>query len=148
MRTLLAQHASPPRIAGGVALGLSLSLVPVPFAGMAAALALAPIVRVNLPATYLGTAVVNPVTGPAFYFAEYWIGTRLRGHAPPSWQTVAALDGAGWWTLFKTALPDFLLGAAVVVMLAAPVAFALTWLLVVVGRRRLGFDPPDAAPRA
>ncbi|RMG98717.1 MAG: DUF2062 domain-containing protein [Deltaproteobacteria bacterium] len=141
LRTLLTQHASPARIAGGVALGLALSLVPIPFAGMTVALALAPLLRLNLPATYAGSAIVNPVTGPFFYFAEYWVGTRVRGRTPPSWSDLAALDAAGWWTVFRQAVPDFLAGAAVVCLAAAPVAFALTYVAVRVGRTLLGLEP-------
>ncbi len=140
-RTLLSQHATAPRIAGGVALGLALSLLPIPFAGMAIALALAPVLRLNLPATYAGTAIVNPVTGPFFYFAEYWVGTRLRGHTPPSWAELAALDGAGWWALLRAALPDFLAGAAAMCAVAAPATFVVAYGVVVAGRRILGIAP-------
>ena len=58
LRTLLTLNGSPRGVAGGFALGLSLSLVPIPFAGMFLALATAPLLRCNLPATYAGTDTV------------------------------------------------------------------------------------------
>jgi hypothetical protein len=79
IRGLLTLHGTPRGIAGGFALGVGLSLIPVPFLGMVLALAAAPVVRANVPATYLGTAVINPFTGVVFYFGELWLGTLLLG---------------------------------------------------------------------
>lgn len=89
---------------------------------MLVALALAPVFGLNLPATYLGSAVVNPVTGPAFYFAELWVGMWLFGRALPSWTSVKAFSGSEWLDLFLGSLPPFLLGAAVMVVAAAMVS--------------------------
>lgn len=132
LASLLSLHGSPRGIAGGFSLGLGLSLVPIPFAGMFVALALVPVVRLNPVATYLGTAVVNPVTGPLFYFFELWVGMRLRGQVAPEWETLRGLDGAGWWNLFVDLLGPFLLGGAVVV----PVASLLAYLVIVLAVRR------------
>ena len=81
---------------------------------------------------YLGTAVVNPVTGPLFYFFELWVGMRLRGQVAPEWESLRGLDGAGWWNLFVDLLGPFLLGGAVVV----PVASLLAYLVIVLAVRR------------
>ncbi len=142
--TLLTLGGSPHGIAGGFALGLALSLVPVPFAGMFLALALAPILRLNLPATYLGTAVVNPVTGPAFYFAELWLGTWLMGDTLPRWAELRALDGSGWLALALQTLPRFALGAATSAALLAPAAYGLVRLAVRATRSRRGPRSPHA----
>ena len=79
VRGLLALNGTARGIAGGFALGVGLSLIPVPFLGMVLALAAAPLLRANVPATYLGTAVINPVTGALFYFGELWLGCWLYG---------------------------------------------------------------------
>ncbi|HEY8379373.1 MAG TPA: DUF2062 domain-containing protein [Nannocystis sp.] len=123
---LLALNGSPRGIAGGFSLGVGLSLVPIPFVGMFLALALAPLVRANLPATYLGTAVVNPVTGVFFYAGELWLGLWILGRPLPSWAELTALDAAGWWALFKTMLLPFAIGVAA----ASPVIAGLSYLLV------------------
>lgn len=121
---------TPRGIAGGFALGLSLSLVPIPFAGMVLALAVAPFLRCNVPATYVGTAVVNPLTGAFFYAAELWIGMRLLGLAPLRFAELRALDASGWWTLFKDMLLPFGLGAATLVIVTLAIVFPLVYLLV------------------
>lgn len=128
---LLALHGSPRGIAGGFSLGLGMSLIPIPFLGMVLALALAPVVRVNLAATYLGTAVVNPVTGVFFYAGELWLGLWLLGRPLPTWAELSALDASGWWDLFKGMLLPFSLGVAV----AIPVLAGLSHMLVYVAVR-------------
>lgn len=130
LRSLLTMDGTPRGIAGGFTLGVSLSLVPIPFAGMVVALAVAPLVRCNLPATYVGTAVVNPVTGAFFYAAELWIGMRLLGRTPPTWAELRALDGAGWWALFVDMLVPFGIGAATLVLATVVLAFPLVRLMV------------------
>jgi uncharacterized protein (DUF2062 family) len=108
---LLRLNASPHGIALGFTLGLGLSLIPIPFAGMFAALALAPLVGASLPAVYAGTAVVNPLTGAAIYFAELWLGSFATGDALPGWDVARGYTWRDWWSLFTSMLPAFLLGA-------------------------------------
>lgn len=79
LRRILTLNGTPRGIAGGFALGLFLSVVPTFGLGMVAALALAPVLRLNLPATYAGTLVVNPVTGFFFYAADYFLGAWMLG---------------------------------------------------------------------
>lgn len=143
---LLALNGSPHGIAGGFALGTGLSLVPIPVAGMLAALALAPFLRVNLAATYLGTAIVNPVTGVVFYAGELWLGLWLLGRPLPSWAELRALDAAGWWDMFQSMLGPFLLGAAVAVPLLAGASYLALYAAVRAWRRRAPAPPPDAPP--
>lgn len=129
IRSLMTLNGSPRGIAGGFSLGLSLSLLPVPFVGMLAALATAPLLRCNLPATYLGTAVVNPVTGPLFYFVELYLGMALLGRELPSWARMQALDLMGWWGLFTDAVGPFLLGAVLCCAAGFGLAFPLLYWL-------------------
>jgi uncharacterized protein len=79
LRRLLTINGTPPGIAGGFALGLFLSVVPTFGLGMVAALALAPLLKLNLPATYAGTLIVNPFTGFFFYAADYFVGAWILG---------------------------------------------------------------------
>jgi uncharacterized protein (DUF2062 family) len=130
LRSLLSMDGTPRGIAGGFALGVSLSLVPIPFAGMVLALALAPFLRLNLPATYVGTAVVNPFTGAFFYAAELWIGMHLLGRSPPGWAELRALDARGWWQLFTELIVPFAIGATTLVLATLVVIFPLVHLLV------------------
>jgi uncharacterized protein (DUF2062 family) len=145
---LLTLNGSPRGIAGGFALGVGLSLIPVPFLGMILALAAAPLLRANVPATYLGTAVINPVTGSLFYFGELWLGMWLLGRPVPSWSLLSSLDAAGWWDLFKDLLGPFALGAAVAIPVLAGLSYVLVWALVRAWRGRSGtlHAPPPGPP--
>lgn len=134
---------TPRGIAGGVVFGLALSLVPVPFAGMFVALALAPWLRLNLAATYVGTAIVNPLSGVFFYAAELWIGLALLGRPTPTWSALRELDGAGWFTLLGDMLGPFLLGAVVLAVGTTLVTYPLVMLVVTRWRRRWSADTED-----
>lgn len=135
-RGLLALNGTPRGIAGGFALGVGLSLIPVPFLGMVLALAAAPLVRANVPATYLGTAVINPLTGPFFYFGELWLGTWLLGLPLPSWAELTLLDAAGWWALFKAMLGPFLLGAGAAIPVFSGISYVILYVLARRWQRR------------
>jgi uncharacterized protein (DUF2062 family) len=140
---LLALNGSPRGIAGGFAVGLGLSLIPIPFLGMFLALALAPPLRLNLPATYLGTAVVNPLTGALFYAGELYLGLTLMGRPLPSWAELRALDAAGWWDLFLAMLGPFALGAAAAMPVLAGLSYAVVYVLVRAWRRSHEAAPLD-----
>lgn len=129
-------NGSPHGIAGGFALGVALSLFPIPFAGMLLALALAPVLRLNPPATYLGTAVVNPLTGAVFYFGELWVGLALLGQPAPSWAAVRGLDAHGWWTLATTMLTPFGLGATLFITVGGGVAYVTMFAATRTWQRR------------
>jgi uncharacterized protein (DUF2062 family) len=139
---LLRLNASPHGIALGFTLGLGLSLFPIPFLGMIVALALAPAVGASLPAVYAGTAVVNPLTGAAFYFGELWLGTRLTGEALPSWSESRDYDWRTWWSLCLAMLPAFLLGALTSMLAASLLCYpTLRWLA---GRYGVRASPGEA----
>lgn len=139
---LVRLHGSVRGIAGGFAVGVGLSLIPVPFLGMVIALAAAPLLRLNVPATYIGTAVINPVTGAAFYIGELWLGLWLCGRPLPAWAELAGLDAGGWWALFTSMLAPFLLGAAVAIPVVAGLGYAGVYALVRAWQRRPGQPQP------
>ena len=126
-RDLVSLHGTPVGIAGGFTLGIACSLVPIPVAGMLLALAMAPLLRCNLPATYFGSAVVNPFTGPIIYFAELWVGLRLSGRPLPEWQALRTLDTVGWWRVFTDMVGPFLVGATAMMLATCALTFPLLW---------------------
>jgi uncharacterized protein (DUF2062 family) len=148
LRALLSIGGTPHGIAGGFTLGLCLSLLPIPFVGMLLALALAPLLRLNLAATYVGTAVVNPLTGAFFYAAELWLGMVLCGRTPPRWSELRTLDASGWWSRLVDLLGPFAIGAAVLMLASMLVAYPLIRVLVARWRRptATATPPSDAAP--
>lgn len=141
---LLRLHGSARGIAGGFALGVGLSLIPVPFLGMVLALAAAPLLRLNVAATYLGTAVINPLTGAVFYFGELWLGLWLYGLPLPAWAALAELSAAGWWQLFKAMLGPFLVGAAVAIPALSALSYVLVYACVAAYQRRHSQPVPTA----
>jgi uncharacterized protein len=140
---LLRLNATPHGVALGFSLGLSLSLFPIPFLGMIVALAVAPLIGASLPAVYAGTAVVNPLTGPAIYFGELWLGGALTGSALPRWIDVRGYDWREWLRLFRELLPAFLLGAVTLMVLSTAIAYPSIRWLVAAYRRRHPIDPDE-----
>lgn len=133
---LLRLNATPHGVALGFSLGLALSLFPIPFLGMIVARAVAPLIGASLPAVYAGTAVVNPLTGPAIYFGELWLGGRLLGSPLPSWVDVRGYDWREWLRLFRELLPAFLLGAAAMMVLSTAITYpGIRWLVAAYRRR-------------
>jgi len=134
---LLTLGSTPNRVAAGFSLGLGLSLVPIPVLGMLAALALAPILRVNPISTYVGTAVVNPITGTAIYFFELWVGMAVLGRETPAWNNLRELDAAGWWVLFVDLVGPFAVGAVIVAATSSFLGFLLVRTIVARYQRRV-----------
>jgi uncharacterized protein len=108
---------------------------------MIVALALAPLIGASLPAVYAGTAVVNPLTGPAIYFGELWLGGRLLGSTLPRWIDVRGYDWREWLRLFRELLPAFLLGAVAMMLLSTAITYPGIRWLVAAYRRRHPIDP-------
>jgi uncharacterized protein (DUF2062 family) len=133
---LLRLHGTPHGIALGFTLGVGLSLIPVPFLGMVLAIVCAPLIRASVPATYLGTAVVNPVTGAAFYFAELWLGSALLGVPVPAWNEAQGWSSEQWLTLLGDLLPAFALGGGLTALGASVTVYPLVRALVGAYQRR------------
>jgi len=127
LRRLLVLNGTPHGIAAGFALGLFLSVIPTFGLGMVAALALAPLLRLNLVATYAGTLVVNPLTGVFFYAADYFIGAWVLGikdavRIPSSFAEAKAL-------ILGAPLPWYL-GGTILAAVLSLIAYAGLYLAV------------------
>jgi uncharacterized protein (DUF2062 family) len=133
---LLRLNATPHGVALGFTLGLALSLFPIPFLGMIVAMAVAPLVGASLPAVYAGSAVVNPLTGAAIYFAELWLGGVLTGAELPAWEEVRDLGWREWLRLFADLLPAFVLGALAAMVMGSAITYPTIYWLVAAYRRR------------
>jgi uncharacterized protein (DUF2062 family) len=148
LNQLLALNGSARGIATGFAVGFGLSLLPIPFLGMFTALALIPSLRLSPVATYLGTAIINPVTGPFFYFVDLWLGMRLWGLQAPSWEELRVLDGAGWWRLFSELVGPFLTGGTVLMPIGGGLSFVVVYYAVLRWRARSGSVSPAHARKS
>jgi hypothetical protein len=96
---------------------------------MIAALALAPWIGANPPATYLGTAVVNPVTGAFIYILELRVGYAVLGLDPPALEGLVTLAPEPWIEVFRTSLTPFLVGALTCAVISTLVAYPSVWWL-------------------
>ncbi|MCC7410720.1 MAG: DUF2062 domain-containing protein [Gammaproteobacteria bacterium] len=129
-------HLSRRSVAGGLAAGLFVACLPVPF-HMLIAVPLALALRVNLPIAALSVWVTNPITMPALLWLEYKLGAWLLG--VPANQEHFALT---WHWLTETALQiwqPLLLGSLLCATLAAVVtnvSVRMLWRLHLVNRWR------------
>ena len=134
IKELMHKTSSPHQIALGFTLGLTSSMLPVPFVGMAAGLGLAALTRSNLVSAYLGTAVMNPFTGPFIFFAELWLGLTIFDLPVPTYGMVRTYDGMQWLTLLRELVAPFGTGIAIAmlasVMLGYPLAFGVAKLVL------------------
>lgn len=147
LRRLVTDGATPHGIAGGVVLGLAMSLIPIPFVGMFLALLLARPLRLNIPATYAGTAIVNPVTGVFFYAAELWLGMTMLGEEPIAFAELRALDAAGWLELLGRLAVPFVAGAAMFASVAVVVTYPVVRAIAARVSHAVG-ETAKAPPRA
>ena len=101
--------------------GLAICFIPLPVHLLVAA-AIAIVWRINLPAMYGTTLLVNPVTCVPVYYVAYRIGASILGDSPESFHFHPS------WDWFHTGLEPiwkpFLLGCT----LCAAVAGLLGWL--------------------
>jgi len=126
---VISLNSSPHGIALGFALGFALSVIPAPWVGMFLALALAPVLRANPAATYLGTMMVNPLNGVFVYGLDYLAGCRLLGRACLDLEVPDSLGGI--ISMGKEMVLPLYLGALLVALLAG----SLSYLLVIWGVR-------------
>jgi len=133
LKKLVTLNDSPHGIALGFAVGLFLSVIPTFGIGMVLAIALTPLLRTNLVATYLGTLVVNPVTGMFFYGLDYLTGSWLLGggggvELPRTLGQALALAGT-------VALPLYL-GGFILALLLSILSYSLIFLGVKIYKSR------------
>jgi len=106
--------------------GLAISFIPLPVHMLVAAL-LAVAMRINLPAIYGATLLVNPLTCVPVYYTAYRIGASLLGISPESFRFRPS------WDWFQTSLQPvwkpFLLGCAVSAVVTGLLGYLLLELI-------------------
>lgn len=124
-------------VSGGVGVGLFAALLPLPFQ-MLIGIALAILVRVNIPVTLIMVSLTNPITmGPIFY-ATYRLGCwLLDSRAAVPWPAMDAGSVVVWvGTVWKPLVLGSVV-AGVVGALGGYVLVRLAWSLVVQFRSNL-----------
>jgi uncharacterized protein len=136
VKDLMRKTSSPQQIALGFTFGLTLSMLPVPFVGMAAGLGLAALMRSNLVSAYLGSAVMNPLTGPFIFFAELWLGLTICRLPVPSYGVVKTFSAGQWLEMLRDMLGPFGIGIAAFMLASVALGYPLAFVAAKVLLRR------------
>lgn len=133
-------------VALGAAIGVFFGLL-IPVLQILFAAVFAVVLRANLPIAAAATLVSNPLTYAPIYVAAYCIGTHLIGKQP-SEATAESIDAkvgaaeplkADWWQRFSHVAKPIALGAAVLAVTGAFIAYLaalLGWRLYLLARLR------------
>ncbi len=109
-------HLNRRSVSGGVAVGLFMAFMPIPFQMLAAA-AIAIASRVNIVISVTLCWITNPITIGPFFYAAYFLGSRLLGekggefHFEMSWTWLQNSLSAVW--------QPFLLGCLILAVASA-----------------------------
>jgi uncharacterized protein (DUF2062 family) len=127
-RALWRSHASPPRLAFALALGVFVGSSPLWGLHTLLAVALSLMLGLNKPATVFGTFISNPISAPFLLFFSLETGSWIlygRG-APLSLQEIRVrLGNPDWQELLKEYLLPYCAGSVAV---ALALAFITFWL--------------------
>ncbi len=119
-------HLNRRSVAGGVAVGLFVSWVPVPLQMLLAAV-LAAVLRVHVPVSVVMVWFTNPLTFAPLLYAAWRSGSMILGKPvfaePLSFSTYSILDKAG------QAWPTLLAGMLFCAALSAVIGFTVTMLV-------------------
>jgi hypothetical protein len=146
---LIRRTNTPHKLALGFALGVGLSFFPVPFLGMFLALGLALLFRLNIISTYIGTLIVNPVTGILFYGIDYAVGVLVSGGNISEAQRAMNAVSEGIAYLFRFEIPPeslimplvdsvglLYLGGAIVGVVGGLIGYALVFAFASLANHR------------
>ena len=128
LRRMLQENSTPVRLGAGVAVGTFVGLTPLYGLHFILVLALAPLLRVNLPAAVIASQISNPLVAPLLIYVSVWLGEWL-GIGPGPATALHATSGVGLvkaWFVGSTVL-----GVIAGLTLGAAAAF----LRAVLGRR-------------
>ena len=76
-RWFIRLHGSPQAIAGGFSVGVFIAFTPTIGIQLVLAFFLATVLNLNRPAAVLAVWITNPVTIPAIYSLNYWLGSLI-----------------------------------------------------------------------
>lgn len=125
-------HLNRRSIAFGLAIGLFVGFMPIPFQ-MVVSAALAILVRVNLPIAIMAVWITNPVTMGPLYYMCYEVGALLLDI--PTSDQAFSMSWEWFSTVFTTIWEPLLLGCFVLGSAAAVLAILIVriiWRIIVI----------------
>lgn len=148
MKELWRETSSPHQLALGFTVGLALSMIPVPVVGMLLGVGLAGLLRANMVAAYIGTAVMNPVTGPVIFFAELWLGLTIMGLPVPAWSQVREFSASEWFAMLRELAVPFGIGIAAFILASIVLGYPLAFAASKVLKRRFAHNDSNGTSSA
>ncbi len=128
-------HLNRRSISGGMAIGLFLAWMPIPFQMMPAAL-IAILLRMNLPTAVVLVWVSNPLTWGPMYWSAYRLGIWLLDREPRAVEDLDFKPETAWFFDEMLAIwQPLLLGCTLLAVISATAGYALTrivWRLHIV----------------
>jgi len=133
-RKLLHARSDAHQIAFGFAIGAFIGVFPTFGLGFIAIAAIAVVVRFNVPAAFIGTAIANPFLGPFWMYVSYKVGKAVTAVMPVD---VSFLKKSGFLSRLLDNGVDYLIGNTIVSAIAAVVGYVLVLIGVNYARDRM-----------
>lgn len=128
IRKIFHLRSDPHQIALGFALGAFIGVFPTFGLGFIVISLIAVVLKFNVPAAFLGTAIANPFLGPFWMFASYKVGKLIMDFFDSKKEIEAA---AGFLTkLFHSGL-DYIVGNLLISIIAGVISYFIVLKLVV-----------------
>jgi uncharacterized protein (DUF2062 family) len=134
-RKLLHARTDEHQIALGFAIGAFIGVFPTFGLGFFVIAAMAVVIRFNVPAAVIGTAVANPFLGPFWMFLSYQVGKAVMSAIPGDED--ALVKQSGLFTVFLDKGTDYLIGNTLVSAAAAVVGYIVVRNAVTYARARM-----------
>lgn len=119
-------HLNRRSISGGIAIGLFMAWIPMPFQMVPTAL-LSILLRVNLPIAIVAVWVSNPLTWAPMYWFAYRLGILLLGRDPI--RVEFAIEWSWFFDEMLRIWQPLLLGCSIMAIVSASVGYGLTRLI-------------------
>ncbi len=130
---LVRMKDSPHKVAGGMALGMFLGVMPI--AGPIYALIFATLLKLNRGAAVLGTILFNTATTIPIWIFSYSLGSFLMGHGWNSSDYIYRLMKArtirGVWDILSATGISLLIGVIITSVLISLISYLITYRIMV-----------------
>jgi len=130
-RSIVTQYAQPKKIATGAAVGVFIGIFPTFGIGGILALALSWVFKYNRASALLGSAIMNPITSPFFWFISLLAGTFIWGENVDFYLNI--YKNQGIFSLIKKGAIVYFTGNVIISVFCS----AIMWFLVYLGAKRI-----------
>jgi len=129
--SIVTQNAQPREIATGAAVGIFIGIFPTFGLGLILAVGLSWVFKYNRASAILGSAIMNPITSPFFWFMSLFVGTLIWGGDVDFY--ISIYKNQGIISLIKKGAVVYFTGNIIVSILFS----IIMWLIIYFGARRI-----------